>query len=132
TDGVVMIDRLQVILERLARDGDALLDDERGFGGGQRVALDRVRCVGQFEVASVIKIGQSMRHADAKPIEFGFLGADRGQKVVHGCSRCGTSLFYPNAATPGSVLPSSHSRNAPPAEDTYDRFSITPAWRSAA
>jgi hypothetical protein len=28
-----VIDRLQVILERLAADRDALLDDERGLGG---------------------------------------------------------------------------------------------------
>ena len=32
-DGVVVIDRLQVILERLAADGDALLDHECRLGG---------------------------------------------------------------------------------------------------
>src|ERR1051325_8229573 len=122
-----MVDRLQMILERFARDCDALLDDKRGFGRGQRVALDRVRCVGQFEVTGMIEVGQSVRDRDAQPVELGFLRADRGQQIIHRGSRDEASPFYSSAATPGSVLPSSHSRNAPPAEDTYESFSITPA-----
>src|SRR3546814_1262480 len=41
----------------------------------------------------------------------------------HGCS---------NALTPGSSLPSIHSRKAPPAVETKVKSSATPAWLSAA
>src|SRR4029079_8241936 len=37
-----------------------------------------------------------------------------------------------NAATPGSVRPSIHSRNAPPAVETKLNSPATPAWLSAA
>src|SRR5579864_5168104 len=37
-----------------------------------------------------------------------------------------------NAATPGSVRPSIHSRNAPPAVETKVKSSATPAWLRAA
>src|SRR6185295_18482538 len=37
-----------------------------------------------------------------------------------------------NAATPGSVRPSIHSRNAPPAVETNENSSATPAWFKAA
>src|SRR5688500_3380636 len=37
-----------------------------------------------------------------------------------------------SAATPGSVLPSIHSRKAPPAVETKVKSAATPAWLSAA
>ena len=40
--------------------------------------------------------------------------------------------FIFSASTPGRVLPSSHSRKAPPAVEIYENWSLTPAFTSAA
>src|SRR5205085_8167017 len=47
-------------------------------------------------------------------------------RLVH-CPSCCS-----NAATPGKVRPSIHSRNAPPAVETKVKSCATPAWLSAA
>src|SRR5437667_12526748 len=47
---VAMADRLEMVLERLAADRDALFEDDRGLAAAQRVAFDRVRAVGQLDV----------------------------------------------------------------------------------
>jgi hypothetical protein len=84
TDGVVMIDRLHVILERLAADRDALLDDQRGFGCRQRVPLDRVRRVGQFKIMDMLKVAQPPGCQGLREsIQFGLLRGDLLQKFVH-------------------------------------------------
>ena len=41
--GFVMVDRLEMVAERLAADRDAVLDEFGGFPQRQRVAFDRVR-----------------------------------------------------------------------------------------
>ena len=41
-DGIVMIERFEMILQRLAADGHAFLDYERGFDGTERIAFDGV------------------------------------------------------------------------------------------
>jgi hypothetical protein len=38
--GLEVIDRFEMILERFAADGNAVLDDHPRFGAGERVALD--------------------------------------------------------------------------------------------
>lgn len=48
--GREVIDGLKVILERLAADRDALLDDEGGLDGAEGVSLDGARCVGELDV----------------------------------------------------------------------------------
>src|SRR5438105_4431099 len=47
---VAMADRLEMILQRLAADRDALFEDNRGFAAGQRIAFDGIRAVGQLDV----------------------------------------------------------------------------------
>ena len=42
----------------------------------------------------------------------------RADQIVHDEDRRRDAFYGPSAATPGSVLPSSHSRNAPPAVET--------------
>ncbi len=59
--GVVMIDRLQVILEILAADRNAFLDHEVGFDPGERISLDRIRRVSQLEIMGVFEVGEGMR-----------------------------------------------------------------------
>jgi hypothetical protein len=59
-----MIDRLQVILERLAADRDPLLDDQRRLRGRERVALDRVRRIGQLKIVDVLKVAQRLTQND--------------------------------------------------------------------
>jgi hypothetical protein len=59
-DGLVMVDRLQVVLERLATDRDPLRDDQRRLGGIERVPLDRVRGVGQFQIVDVLKVAEGV------------------------------------------------------------------------
>jgi hypothetical protein len=58
-DRLVMVDRFQMILERLAADRDPLLDDERRLGGAQCIPLDRVRRVGQLEIMNVLKVAET-------------------------------------------------------------------------
>ena len=65
-DRLEVVDRFQVILERFSSDGDALLNDHRRLDGDERIALDRVRCVGEFEVLGVIEIWRPAGRADAK------------------------------------------------------------------
>jgi hypothetical protein len=59
-------DRFEMILERLAADGDPVLDHHPRFGGGQRIALDRVRRVGQFDVVGTIQVVIAMRSGQAR------------------------------------------------------------------
>src|SRR4051812_40150907 len=47
---VAVPERLQVVLERLAADRDALLEYDRGLHPRQRVPFERVRRVGEFDV----------------------------------------------------------------------------------
>jgi len=78
-----MIDRLHVILERLAADRDALFDDQRRLGRGECIPLDRVRCIGQFKIMDMLKVAQSSGRKRTEPIELGLLLRDLFQKFVH-------------------------------------------------
>jgi hypothetical protein len=59
-DGVVVIDRLQMVLQRLAADGDPLLAHQHRFRRAERVPLDRVGGIGQFEIDDVFQIPQPL------------------------------------------------------------------------
>src|SRR5690349_2609396 len=78
-----MIDCLEMMLERLAGYGDALLDDQRRLGGGQGIAFDRVGRVRQFKVLRVLEIDETSRSTAAEPVKFGFLLRDALPKIVH-------------------------------------------------
>ena len=47
---VLVVEHLQMIVQRLATDGDAVLDQLRGLARRQRVAFDRGRAVGQLDI----------------------------------------------------------------------------------
>jgi hypothetical protein len=73
-----VVDRLQVVAERLSSNGDALFDDRCRLDSGQRVPLDRVRCVGEFDVLRMIKIRRPAGRADAELVEFSLPGDNGG------------------------------------------------------
>jgi|SRR5271166_3158662 len=78
-----MVDRLQMILERLAADRDPLLDDERRLGGAQGVPLDRVRRVGQLEIVDVLEVAEAGAYYGTQSIELGLLRGDLYHEIVH-------------------------------------------------
>lgn len=78
-DGVEMIDRFQVVLERFAGNGDAVFDNHRGLDGGEGVSLDCVRRAGEFEVVRVVEICRAAGRADGQLIEFSLLGGNGGK-----------------------------------------------------
>ena len=78
-----VIDRLKMVLERLAADGDAFLDNERGLDGGERVSLDGVGRVSKFEVLHMLEVAQPARSARAQPIKLGFFLGDASNELVH-------------------------------------------------
>ncbi len=56
--GVVMVDRFEMIAERFAAHGNAVLDDLGGLAKGERVSFDRVGRVGQLDVIMFLKLRQ--------------------------------------------------------------------------
>jgi len=48
----------------------ALLDHKRRLSGAQRVSLDSIRRVGQFEVVRMLEIGQAAARAQAVELRF--------------------------------------------------------------
>jgi hypothetical protein len=71
-----MTDRFEMILERFAADGNPVLDHHPRFGGGQRVARDRVRCIGQFDILGAVEVVEAVRSLRPQPVELGLLGGD--------------------------------------------------------
>jgi hypothetical protein len=71
-----MVDCFEMILERLAADRDPLLDNERRFGRGESVPLDRVRGVGQFQIVDVLEAPHSSACRRPQPVERRFLRRD--------------------------------------------------------
>ena len=71
-----VIDRFEMIFQRLAADCNAVLDHDPRFGGGQRVALDRVRRVGQLDVIRPVEVLEAVRRLRPKPVELSLLGGD--------------------------------------------------------
>lgn len=55
-----MIDSFEVVAQRLAADGDAMLDEFRGFAQRQRVAFDSVGSVGQIDVVGFLQREQNL------------------------------------------------------------------------
>src|SRR5450755_2854555 len=54
--GFVMIDRLEMIAQRLAADCDAVLDDLGRLAARERVSLNGVRRVGQLDVVIFLEL----------------------------------------------------------------------------
>jgi hypothetical protein len=52
-----MIERFKVIFERLPADGDPLFDDKHCLDSAERVPLDSVRRVGDFDVVVMLEVG---------------------------------------------------------------------------
>ncbi|MDX2180539.1 MAG: hypothetical protein SFV18_13165 [Bryobacteraceae bacterium] len=55
-----MIERLQVIAQRLADHRDAVLDQLRRLSQGERIALDCVRGVGQIDIERLLERPQRL------------------------------------------------------------------------
>src|SRR5579862_1172770 len=72
---IAMAERLEMILERLAADRDAFFEDNRGLAAGQRVALDRVRAVGQLDIVPGRQRFETLRSQRPQPVEPLFAGA---------------------------------------------------------
>ena len=79
----MVIDRFQVILERLAADRDPVLDDQCRLGGVERVPLDRVRGVGQLQIVNVLEVAEAPRRQRPQPVELRLLRGDPFEQVVH-------------------------------------------------
>ena len=68
-----MVDGLQMILEFLAADRDAMLDDQVGFGLGERVSLDGIRRIGELEIGGAFELGQRRGRPRAEAVELRLL-----------------------------------------------------------
>jgi hypothetical protein len=68
-----------MLLERLAANRDAVLDDLGGFAQGQRVSLDRVRSESELDVVIFLQRAQGSRRHGPALIELGLLREDRCQ-----------------------------------------------------
>ena len=79
-----MVDRLKMILEFLAADRDALLDDEIRFELSERVSFDRVRRKGQFEILRVLETVERTLRVRPQAVEFNLLRRYLGKQIVHG------------------------------------------------
>jgi hypothetical protein len=75
-----MIDGFEVVAQRLAADGNAMLDDLGRFAKREGVSLDRVRRVGQFDVVVFLKLRQGGRGDRAQPVELRLLLSDTGDQ----------------------------------------------------
>ena len=71
-----VIDCFEMILQRFAANGDAVLDHHPRFGGSQRVAFDRVRRVGQFDVVGPVEVVEAVRGLRPEPVKLGLFGGD--------------------------------------------------------
>ena len=77
-----MIERFQVISERLPRNRDALLNDQRRFDGGQSIPLDRVRAVRNFQVVIMLKVAQCFGRQGTQPLEPVPLRGDGNEQLL--------------------------------------------------
>ena len=95
TDRVVMVDGLHVIFERLAANRDALLNGQRGFGGAERVPLNRVLRVGQFQIEDTIQVLLPAWGQDAEAVKLGLLDGDLLDGVFHNPGRAHVTYYAP-------------------------------------
>ena len=80
SDGLVVVDRLEMILELLAADRHALLDDQIGLDLRQRIPFDCVRGVGELEVVGMLEVGQRIRRQGAQPVQLRLFLFDAADK----------------------------------------------------
>src|SRR5438046_6946543 len=73
-----MADRLEMVLERLAANCNAFFEDDRGFAAGQRIALDRIRAVGQLDIVPGGQRIEALPAQRPQPVEPLFLFAQPG------------------------------------------------------
>src|SRR5271156_6778211 len=78
-DRLVMIDRFEVILERLAGDCDPVLDDQGRLGGRERIPIDRIRGVGEFEIVDMLEIAEGGAKLRANSVQLRLLDGDPGK-----------------------------------------------------
>ncbi len=64
-----MIDRLLVILERLAPHGESFFQDERGFLPSEGVPLDGVGGIGELDIVPSIELRQRLLREGAERVE---------------------------------------------------------------
>jgi hypothetical protein len=91
--GLVMVDGFEMIAQRLAGDGNAVLDDFGGLAKGERVSLDRVGRVSQLDVVVFLELRQGGPRRRAQPIElrlFLFNIVDEGRQHADIISRDAT------------------------------------------
>jgi len=69
-DRLLVVDHLQVLAQRLARDGDPLLQDDARLGIGQGRALDGVAVIGKVEVIEPLEVSRLVRRQGPQPVEF--------------------------------------------------------------
>jgi hypothetical protein len=79
----MVVDRFEVVLERLAANRDPFLDDECRLGGAKRVSLDRIRRVSQLEIVNVLVVAEAGADHGTQPVERHFLRGDPRHEVVH-------------------------------------------------
>ncbi len=82
-DGVVMIERLKMVLKRLTADRNPLFDDQRGFNRAERVAFDGVRRVREFDVVVMLQVGKRLRRQRPQLFEPLLFRGYRCQKFIH-------------------------------------------------
>jgi hypothetical protein len=80
--GVEVVEGFEVVTQGFAADGDALLNHQHRFHGGQRVPLDGVRGVGQLKVVRALQVADAMRSAAQQGIKLGLLGSDACGQVL--------------------------------------------------
>ena len=83
TDRVVMIDCLKVIPQWFTGNGDTLFDHHRGFRCRERIPLNRIRRIGEFDIVGMLKVGQPVRREGTQPVEFGLLGGNILKQLFH-------------------------------------------------
>ena len=83
---VVVVDGLQMVLESLADDREAVLDDQVGFDLRQGVSLSGSGRVSELEIRGAFEPGQRRRNQRAQTVELRLLACvrdDRDASIVH-------------------------------------------------
>ena len=112
-----MVQRLQVIFERLTADRNALFNHQRGFDGTEGVALNRVRRIGNLEIVVVFEVSERLLRQGPQCLELPFPSGDEVRsssstlKEYHAadagycCCCCSTGFTFRHR--PGAVVESS-------------------------
>lgn len=82
-DRLRMIDCLQMLAERFSFDRETFFHNERSFSARQRIALNRVTGIRQFDAEPIVEI------ADKSQGEWPI-----GIKTLLFCLKCGEYLFH--------------------------------------